>query len=656
MRHRLKNHLSFWKTFVVSTLVLSWIQFGYNLKWLDGPPAPKVHENHKSCEKHAAFIDTTIADLIAAQSIKKCEFKPLVVCPLGVVEQREKPRMIYDARYINEHCEIPKFKYEGLEATEHYVRPNDYMWTVDLSKGYHHIDMHPDSVQYMGLQWKGQYYVWQSLPFGLAPACWVFTKVTRELLKKWRSTGLRCGGYIDDFNNCHESKEELTRIMNMMVLHDLRACGFIVNMKKTMKEPKQLVRYLGMLINSIKGCINIPDDKKTAIIHLLQQALRSKDKCSFHLLEVLTGNIISLHWAFGPISRMMTMSIYADMKAKTPYVKLSNTALEDISFWLDNFHVFDGYRPLWPKRDSQMIIYTDAAGNNQKSFGGWAGWSSIAGTTQIARGIWPDNTMTATSSAYIELTAIWNVIRSFNVDINLEGKRLLFKTDSQVVYYIIKKSGSHVGMLNCLFKSIWWYCFKYNIVMDSAWIPRELNDFADWYSKAIFSCDVRLNPNVYRQLEKIWGGFTIDLFASYDNYQLKPYFSYYWTPDTSGVDAFNFPWGDNAWCNPPFNQIGRVLTHVQQHRTRQLCLILPLWVQAPWWNKIAVDRHRFMPYVHKCFLLPRENLFSRDVKGETRQTTSTWEMMALLIDYSALALTQIRIPLTGPGSTRYLPW
>ena len=119
------------------------------------------------------------------------------------------------------------------------------------------------------------------LGFGPKP-CWVFTKVTRELLKKWRSTGLRCGGYIDDFNNCHESKEELTRIMNMMVLHDLRACGFIVNMKKTMKEPKQLVRYLGMLINSVKGCINIPDDKKAAIIHLLQQALRSKDKCSFH--------------------------------------------------------------------------------------------------------------------------------------------------------------------------------------------------------------------------------------------------------------------------------------------------------------------------------------------------------------------------------------
>lgn len=651
MRHRLKKHLPFWKSFVVSSLVLGWIEFGYNLKWLKDAPAPITLANHKSCEKHTAFIDATIADLLAAQSIRRCETQPLVVCPLGVVEQREKPRMIYDARYLNQHCEIPKFKYEGLEASEHYVRKNDYMWTVDLSKGYHHIDMHPESTPYMGLQWKGQYYVWQSLPFGLAPACWVFTKVTRELLKKWRSTGHRCGGYIDDFNNCHECSEELTRIMNRMVLADLRACGFIVNMKKTMTEPRQWVRYLGMIINTVQGCINVPEDKKIIIMQLLHQTLSSREKCNYHLLEVLTGNLISLHWAFGPIARMMTMSIYECMKEKSYYIKLSEAAVQDIKFWITSFEIFDGYRPIWPNQGQQTVIYTDAAGNNAKSFGGWAGWSNTDGTMKIARGIWPDNTLTATSSAYIELTAIWNVIQSLNVDNELSGRRLLLKTDSQVVFHIIKKAGSHIGMLHSLFKSVWWYCFRYNIVMEATWIPRELNEYADWYSKAIFPCDIRLNRAVYNALYKIFGGFTIDLFASCDNYQLKPYFSLHWTPDTSGVDAFNFPWGDHAWCNPPFNQIGRVLNHVQRHGTRQMCLILPLWVQAPWWNKLILDGHSFLPYVHGCYVLPKDGLFSRDVKGERHQTTSMWNMVALLVDCSTQAAKLTRVPFTGPGST-----
>jgi hypothetical protein len=38
MRHRLRKCLPFWKTFVTSSLVLLWIEFGYKIKWINGPP------------------------------------------------------------------------------------------------------------------------------------------------------------------------------------------------------------------------------------------------------------------------------------------------------------------------------------------------------------------------------------------------------------------------------------------------------------------------------------------------------------------------------------------------------------------------------------------------------------------------------------------
>ena len=158
MRHRLRDHLPYWKTFVTYNLVLSWIQFGYNVQWTNGPPADKHFQNHRSCNEHAKFIDETIADLIAAQSIVEVLEKPKVICPLGVVQQREKLRMIYDARYINAHVQIPSFKYEDLRVCESVLRPNDYMMTVDLSKGYHHVDLHDETIPYMGLQWGGKYY------------------------------------------------------------------------------------------------------------------------------------------------------------------------------------------------------------------------------------------------------------------------------------------------------------------------------------------------------------------------------------------------------------------------------------------------------------------------------------------------------------------
>ena len=41
-------------------------------------------------------------------------------------------------------------------------------------------------------------YYFRMMPFGLAPACWVFTKIIRVLVDYWRSQGLACLSYIDD--------------------------------------------------------------------------------------------------------------------------------------------------------------------------------------------------------------------------------------------------------------------------------------------------------------------------------------------------------------------------------------------------------------------------------------------------------------------------
>ena len=119
---------------------------------------------------------------------------------MGVAERASsgKLRLIFDARYINEHVVIPEFKYEDLSTIHQYIQQNDFLITTDYSKGYHHIDMHPDSWRFMGIEWKGKFYVFTSLPFGLAPACWAFTKLTRELRNRWRQMGRRCGSYLDD--------------------------------------------------------------------------------------------------------------------------------------------------------------------------------------------------------------------------------------------------------------------------------------------------------------------------------------------------------------------------------------------------------------------------------------------------------------------------
>jgi hypothetical protein len=75
--------------------------------------------------------------------------------------------LIYDARHINQYCICPAFVYEDLGHLEKFIRPGDWMWTCDLSKGYHHVELHKDTKEFMGFEWKGAFYTWNCLPFGL---------------------------------------------------------------------------------------------------------------------------------------------------------------------------------------------------------------------------------------------------------------------------------------------------------------------------------------------------------------------------------------------------------------------------------------------------------------------------------------------------------
>ena len=56
--------------------------------------------------------------------------------------------------------------------------------------------------KYLGFRWGNenevQHYVFTVLPFGLATACYLFTKLTRPLIKHWRGRGLKAMIYVDN--------------------------------------------------------------------------------------------------------------------------------------------------------------------------------------------------------------------------------------------------------------------------------------------------------------------------------------------------------------------------------------------------------------------------------------------------------------------------
>ncbi len=76
----------------------------------------------------------------------------------GTNKQRINSALYFDARYINDHLDIPKFKYETLSQLHQVLAPNDFTFVIDLKSGFHHLDMHPSAYPCLGFEWHGKQY------------------------------------------------------------------------------------------------------------------------------------------------------------------------------------------------------------------------------------------------------------------------------------------------------------------------------------------------------------------------------------------------------------------------------------------------------------------------------------------------------------------
>ncbi len=95
---------------------------------------------------------------------------------MGVVHKgnSSKYRLIINTRYVNEHLICKKFKFEGLSNLADMAEKEDFAVSFDLTPGYYHVGLHPRTRTYTGFNWKGKYYIYNCLPFGLETAPWLF--------------------------------------------------------------------------------------------------------------------------------------------------------------------------------------------------------------------------------------------------------------------------------------------------------------------------------------------------------------------------------------------------------------------------------------------------------------------------------------------------
>ena len=145
--------------------------------------------------KEYSFVTEAIQNLLFRDLIEKCDHCPYVINPLSVsVRDNGKKRLILDLRIVNKHIWKQSFKYDDMKIALSYLDINQLMIKYDIHSAYHFIDIYPPHTTFLGFSWNDVYgnvcyYKFLVLPFGLSSSPYIFSKLTRPLITKWRGGG-----------------------------------------------------------------------------------------------------------------------------------------------------------------------------------------------------------------------------------------------------------------------------------------------------------------------------------------------------------------------------------------------------------------------------------------------------------------------------------
>ena len=421
--------------------------------------------------------------------------KPFVVSPLGVVPKAlDKLRLILDLRYVNSFLRVDKFKYESVKEVSNLCKLGDFLFSVDLKSGYHHVDVHPDFWGFLGFEWQGQFYVFCQLPFGLATACYVFTKLIRQLVQRWRKLGIRVIPYIDDFLFSASSAKEFAAVQ-AQVLSDFAQAGFVLSKEKCQLQLSHVAKFLGFVVDTLHGKFHLSAVAKNKLAAAISRVLANPSSVPAKALARVTGLIASMSFVTGPVAGLFTRFLHRALDSRTSWrssVFLDAAALSELRFWQSSLPDFSS-RPIWRLSSLVHVLQYDAGGD------GWGGHLVLDGVQHRAHGFWnSDEKHGRKSSTWRELEGLSRLLQS--VGHLLRGHTVTARGDALNVFWLLSKGGSRAPHLHEICLRIFRQCRALQIDLSPEWVPRDQNQLADQLSKLVDVDDFGLQPAVFAQV------------------------------------------------------------------------------------------------------------------------------------------------------------
>ena len=461
VKGRLRENIQYWEDIGCNETILQVIREGYRIPFLTTPPSTFL-KNNRSAVEHSSFVTKAIQELLDTGRIKEVETPPVVVNPLSVSSKNGKERLILDLRHVNKHVYKQKIKFDDWKVMEQFLKEGGYVFSFDIKQGYHHVDMHPESIPYLGFSWEingvTRYFVFLVLPFGLTSAPFIFTKLVRVLVKMWRGQGVRICVFIDDGLGA-KGNYPIAKMDANLVRHSLECSGFVANVEKSHWEPSQELTWLGFTVNLALGTIRTSEERVKSLVSALSYVSQKLPFTSARKLANLTGKIMSTKWVLGDITHLKTRHLYRVIDSRRTWDKTISLnqhwqAIREIIYWKNNF------KSLNVRRLNSHTVPTVTVASDASAYGLGAHTYVDSKEVIVHKSFSPEEINT--SSTYREVFAILYALSALK-HIH-KGQTILWYTDNFAASKIIRK-GSPKVELHEMAEKVFNLCKKYDILI-----------------------------------------------------------------------------------------------------------------------------------------------------------------------------------------------
>jgi hypothetical protein len=423
------------------------------------------------------------------------------------------------------------------------------MAKLDIKKAYLQVPIRAADHSLLAFEWDHGWYKCRALMFGLCNAVFLFTKLMKPVVRELRRTGVRCLIYLDDLLLVGRTRREAcTAVRKAQAL--LEALGWIINIEKSVLVPTQQIRYLGLLVDTVRMQIIAPPDKCRTTRKDAAHALSDGGFRGLRHLQRFRGYVESFaravrgtHTIMRPLQRLLLRATYP--RPARGWIPLDHETRVALQRWVAATRLYNGV-PLHQPTPS-LTLTTDASET---------GWGAVLSGAQSARGGWPPR-WSGQHINRLELRAIREAI--YHYADRLAGRAVRLQVDSLVALWYIRRGGGSRPALSRIAEEICLWCLDNGCTLLPQYVPSRWNE-ADALSRGgVLGPHKRRHLNWelswpwFNRINRRWGPLWLDLFAAEWNRKLPRFCSLFPHPEATAVDAFSLSWKGRAglYANPP---------------------------------------------------------------------------------------------------------